>query len=231
MSLHRGTLARFWPAETTRAEHIISKVGERKQPALGGEFRGGSRRTFCWSRWGRDLRLLGVLLHYWNLFAELIRTPFLHLEMIWGIVPLYFGLLLNEMTPGKANFRTAIQTGFSFLWAGAQWIYPYLKFHGITDVKLNAVSPVTLAVTSLVLGFGAMAFSCGLLKRFPRGFSFLGHTRFANYFMIAIFPMQSPIRDFQLAWTWDRLMTIGLFSVPIWLLLHYGLMPIRGAKR
>jgi hypothetical protein len=168
--------------------------------------------------------------NYWSLFAELIRTPFLHLELVWGIVPLYFGLLLNEMTPGKASFRTAIQTGFSFLWAGAQWLYPYVKFHGLTDVKLNAMSPINLAVTCLVLAFGAMAFLSGLMKHFPRYCSFLGHTRFANYFMIAIFPMQSPIQAYQLPWTWDRLITITLFAVPIWLVLHYGLMPIRGGK-
>src|SRR6188508_1593524 len=66
----------------------------------------------------------------WNVFAELIVTPFRHLELIWGIVPLYFGLLLNEMTSTKASYRTAIQTGFSFLWAGAQWLYPYLRLHG-----------------------------------------------------------------------------------------------------
>jgi hypothetical protein len=99
--------------------------------------------------------------NYWSLFGELIRTPFLHLELIWGIVPLYFGLLLNEMTSTKANFRTALQTGFSFLWAGAQWLYPYVKFHGITEVELNSVSPINLAVTSLVLGFGAVAFGSG----------------------------------------------------------------------
>jgi len=168
--------------------------------------------------------------NYWSLFAELIRTPFLHLELVWGIVPLYFGLLLNEMTPGKASFRTAIQTGFSFLWAGAQWLYPYVKFHGITDVQLNTMSPINLAVTCLVLAFGVIAFFSGVTKHFPRYCSFLGHTRFANYFMIAIFPMQSPIKAYQLPWTWDRLITIALFAVPIWLVLHYGLMPIRGTK-
>lgn len=172
----------------------------------------------------------GMSHNYWSLFVELFRTPFLHLEMIWGIVPLYFGLLLNEMTSNKANFRTAIQTGFSFLWAGIQWIYPYVKFHGITEVELNSVSPINLAVTSLVLVFGAVAFGSGLMKRFPRYCSFLGHTRFANYFMIAIFPMQSPIKAYQLEWTWDRLITIALFAVPIWLVLHYGLMPIRKRK-
>lgn len=55
---------------------------------------------------------------HWAAFAELIVTPFQFMELVWGIVPLYFGLLLNELTSAKANFRTAIQTGFSFLWAG-----------------------------------------------------------------------------------------------------------------
>lgn len=67
--------------------------------------------------------------NYWATFCELIRVPFQHLELIWGIVPLYFGLLLNEMTSAKANFQTAVQTGFSFLWAGAQWLYLHMQSH------------------------------------------------------------------------------------------------------
>jgi len=31
-------------------------------------------------------------------FFELIATPFGHAALIWGIVPLYFALLLNEVT-------------------------------------------------------------------------------------------------------------------------------------
>jgi hypothetical protein len=56
-----------------------------------------------------------VIQHYGSVFAELASTPFEHAALIWGIVPLYFGLLLNELTADKANYRTAIQTGFSFL--------------------------------------------------------------------------------------------------------------------
>ena len=52
---------------------------------------------------------------YWATFAGLVATPFEHAALIWGIVPLYFGLLLNELTSDKATFRTAHQTGFSFL--------------------------------------------------------------------------------------------------------------------
>lgn len=171
-----------------------------------------------------------MIQYYWGIFAELISAPFQHLELVWGIVPLYFGLLLNEMTSTKASYRTAIQTGFSFVWAGAQWLYPYVKFHGITDVELNSMSPINLAVTSLVLVFGVVAFVSGVMKRFPRYGRFLGYTRFANYFMIAVFAMQSPIKAYQLPWTWDRLIAIAAFALPIWLVLHYGLMPVRNRK-
>ena len=164
----------------------------------------------------------------WATFAELIRTPFQQVEMIWGIVPPYFGLLLNELTSSKANFQTAVQTGFSFLWAGAQWLYPYLKFHGadVSDVEITHMPPINLVVTMLVLVCGAVALVSGLVKRFPRHARFLGHTRFANYFMIAIFPIQA----LHLPWTWQRLLAIAAFAIPTWLLLHYGLMPVRNRK-
>ena len=166
--------------------------------------------------------------NYWTTFIELIQTPFLRVESVWGIVPLYFALLLNEMTSNKATFRTATQTGFSFLWAGAQWLYPYFKAQpqGAPRVELGAMLPVNLIVTFLVLGFGAAAFVSGVRKRFPRHCSFLGHTRFSNYFMIAIYPIQS--RD--LLWTWERLISIVLFAIPVWLVLHFALMPVRNRK-
>lgn len=62
-----------------------------------------------------------VIDSYWNIFEKLIRTPFQHVELIWGMVTLDFGWLLNELTSNRASYRTAIQTGFSFLWAGAHW--------------------------------------------------------------------------------------------------------------
>ena len=58
---------------------------------------------------------------YIDLFAELIRKPFQHPELVWGIVPLYFSWAFAELTGEKPNFKTAIQTGFNLLWAGAQW--------------------------------------------------------------------------------------------------------------
>ena len=163
--------------------------------------------------------------HYWNTFAELISTPFAHISLVWGIVPLYFGLLINELTSDKANFRTALQTGFSFLWAGAQWLWPYFKVHkfGEPQLELNAMLPVNLLVTFLVIALGLVALASGIRKKFPKHLRFIGHTRFANYFMIAIFPIQSHY----LPWTWERLAAIALFAVPIWLLLHFGLMPFR----
>src|SRR3954471_17868586 len=108
--------------------------------------------------------------NYWNAFTELIRTPFLEMTLIWGIVPLYFGLLLNELTASKATFRTAIQTGFSFLWAGAQWLGPVFKTHGqgTPRIELGGMLPVNLLVTFLVLALGVIALVSGLGKRFPK---------------------------------------------------------------
>jgi hypothetical protein len=161
-------------------------------------------------------------------FFELVAEPFHHTELIWGIVPLYFGLLLNEMTSAKANFRTAVQTGFSFLWAGVQWLYPYFRSnaHGLERLQLGAMLPVNLFVTLLVIALGLLALFSGVRRRYPGYCSFLGHTRFANYFMITIFPIQARV----LSWNWEYLVAIAVFAIPVWLLLHFGLMPIRNRK-
>jgi hypothetical protein len=164
----------------------------------------------------------------WVEFVELIEVPFRHVELVWGIVPLYFALLLNELTSAKANYRTAVQTGFSFLWAGAQWLYQYFKTPDARrpPLELGATLPVNLIVTFLVLGLGAVALFSGLRRRYPKYGSFLGYTRFSSYFMITIFPIQAQY----LIWTWERLEAIALFAVPVWLVLHLGLMPIRNRR-
>lgn len=79
--------------------------------------------------------------------------------MIWGIVPLYFALLLNELTATKANFRTAIQTGFSFLWAAAQWLYFYAKARQqtVSGAIMSSSPSINLVVTCIVLAFGLLA--------------------------------------------------------------------------
>ena len=145
--------------------------------------------------------------------------------MIWGIVPLYFGWLLNELTSSKASFRTALQTGFSFIWAALQWLYPFAI--GRTDTALPSLTglsqAVNLFVTLAVLAVGLIAFWSGLVRRFPKHARFLGHTRFGNYFMIAIYPIQSHY----LAWSWDRFIAIALFAAPVWIILHFGLAPLR----
>jgi hypothetical protein len=164
---------------------------------------------------------------FWATFWELIRTPFLHVPLIWGIVPLYFGLLLNELTSSKASFRTALQSGFSFIWAGIQWLYPYFKQSGVRpQFQFDAMLPVNLFVTFLVLALGVLALYSGIRRKYPKYCAFLGHSRFSNYFTIVLFPMQAHY----LQWTWMRLAAICAFAVPVWAVLFFGLMPIRGRR-
>ena len=163
--------------------------------------------------------------HYGHIFEKLISTPFQHVDLIWGIVPLYFGWLLNELTSNKATFRTAIQAGFSFLWAGAHWTYQYLSKRPASapPFNLNTLFAVNVMVTILVLVIGIVALTSGLRRKYPRGCSFLGHFRFGNYFMITLFPIQSGYHK----WSWDVVAAIAIFAIPLWLLLHFGLMPLR----
>jgi hypothetical protein len=154
------------------------------------------------------------------IFWQLLKVPFLHSEMIWGIVPLYFGWALNELTSSKASFRTAIQTGFSFLWAAAHWMWQFSQGHQRGGIHI--------AVNIVVASLGLAALVTGIRRRFPKYLVFLGHTRFSNYFMIAIFPMQSGFLD----WSRERLLVIFLFGVPVWILvagLSYLIREKRGA--
>ena len=165
------------------------------------------------------------LSEYCSIFVQLIVTPFEHLSLIWGIVPLYFGLALSELTSSKANYRTALQTGFSFIWAAMQWLFAPHGNQG-DHLTLNPMTPINYVVTFLVLGLGVVALVSGFRHRFPQYCQFLGHTRFANYFTIAIYPMQTHY----LIWTWGRLGAVIIFAIPFWLALYFGLMPFRGRK-
>jgi hypothetical protein len=167
----------------------------------------------------------------WSTFVELLVVPFQHASMVWGIVPLYFSWIVNEVTSSKPSFHTAFQTGFGLLWAGANWTWLFFQEH--PDAMREVARPRTLhstsllavnvAVTILVLLLGVVALWSGLRRKYPKGMRFIGHTRFSAYFMIAIFPIQSRV----LEWSWDRVAAIAVCAVPIWLALHFGLMPLR----
>lgn len=158
-------------------------------------------------------------------FIELILTPFRHADLVWGIVPLYFGWIVNEITSPKASYRTAVQTGFGFIWAGAHWSYQYLTKHpdAAKDFNLQIFLAVNVTVTVIVLVLGVVALVSGIRRKYPKYGSCLGHTRFSNYFMITIFPMQSG----HVPWSWDAVIAILAFAVPIWMLFHFGLLPFR----
>ncbi|HEX7862965.1 MAG TPA: hypothetical protein VF773_21720 [Verrucomicrobiae bacterium] len=156
---------------------------------------------------------------YLEIFAELIRTPFERTDAVWGVVPLYFSWAFAELTGEKPNYKTAIQTGFNLLWAGAQWTWPYYRIFKFEEgVDLGALFAVKAIVTIVTIALGALALYSGLRKRFPKYCSFLGRTRFSSYFTIALFPIQANHLD----WTWARLIAIFIFAIPTWII--FGLM-------
>ena len=121
-----------------------------------------------------------MIYNYVMIFAELIAAPFRSVPTLFGIVPLYFGLVVNEITSAKANFKTAVQTGFSFLWAGMQWLYPHFKSSDSAREALGDMLPINLLVTGVTLLLGALALFSGVRRRYPEKCQFLGHSRFGE---------------------------------------------------
>ena len=158
-----------------------------------------------------DTRVHG---NYAAIFWELIRKPFEHTELIWGIVPLYFSWACSELTGARANFNTAMQTGFNLVWAGAHWTLQYLRNPASGGrLDLSALFAVNVLVTLVTMVIGLLALYSGIRRRFPRYASFVGHSRFSSYLTIAVFPIQSNY----LKWSWDRLIAIAIFAIPVWL--------------
>lgn len=159
--------------------------------------------------------------------VELLVTPFfsnggINGKLVWGIVPLYAGWIANELNAARSTSRTALNTGASFLWAGLHW--SYLLFVEQAGPASRSAFTINLLVTAVVLAAGLLAFVSGLRRKLPRRLRFLGHTRFANYFMIAIYPMQSGF----LAWTWPRVAAVAVFAPVVWALVQVARLPWRG---
>ena len=156
--------------------------------------------------------------------GTLLIAPFAQMELIWGVVPLYFGWVVNELTGSKASFGTAMQTGFALIWSGLHWMWQFRLHPGRAGLGQAAVQ---LSVTAAVLMLGVVALWSGFRRRYPAGCRFLGHTRFSAWLMITLFPMQSGV----LIWTWERLVAVLVFAAPVALIVHFGLAPFRRGGR
>lgn len=149
-------------------------------------------------------------------FLLLVATPFRHISLVWGIVPVYVAWVFSELTPQKRSYRTALQTGFSFVWSAAQW---YWKWEG----RGKAPGVANLVCTAIFAVFGLLALWSGVRRRFPKRMEFLGHARFANYLVIAVYPMMAGY----LSWTMPRAAAVAVFAPVVWVLVHLVLAPFR----
>ena len=76
---------------------------------------------------------------------------------------------------------------------------------------------VNVIVTVITIVLGAIALYCGVRRRFPKYWSFLGRARFSSYLTITLFPIQANY----VKWAWDPLVAILLFAVPVWVALGH----------
>ena len=181
-------------------------------------------QTACLWSWLSQSARVWMLLSTWaRALGGLLGAPLGQMELLWGVVPLYFGWVVNELTGSKASFGTAMQTGFALIWSGLHWIWQFQLHPGRGGLGQAAVQ---WSVTAAVLALGALSLVSGFRRRYPVGCRFLGHTRFSAWLMITLFPMQSGA----LHWTWDRLLAVLVFAAPVALLVHLILSPFRRSR-
>jgi hypothetical protein len=155
---------------------------------------------------------------YYVKLVELIVAPFRDFGAVWlGIVPLYVSLLLGELYKSKVSFSHAVGNGFVMLWTGLNWTMHLSNlgfFAYLGDVKSRTAIAWLVAVCAV--GLGIFTIVLGLRKKDRTLCQILGHTRFSNYFLITLYPMQVGL----IRWNWPSLSAVLVFALPAWLFIY-----------
>jgi len=150
--------------------------------------------------------------------VELIVAPFRDLGAVWlGIVPLYVSLLLGELYKSKVSFGHAVGNGFVMLWTGLNWTMHLSNlgfFAYLGDIRSRTAIAWLVAVCAV--GLGIFTIVLGLRKKDRTLCQILGHTRFSNYFLITLYPMQVGL----IRWNWPSLSAVLVFALPAWLFVY-----------
>jgi hypothetical protein len=156
---------------------------------------------------------------FWTNWLTLLVEPFRHFGDVWlGILPLYVTLVLGELYKSKVSFSHAVGNGFVMLWAGLNW-GARLSGIGWTGYALHtSKQQMTIAwiVTAAAVAMGVFTIVLGLRKKDKILCEVLGHTRFACYFLILLYPMQARLAR----WEMSCLTAVLVFAAPFWLVVY-----------
>lgn len=146
--------------------------------------------------------------------VHLLVVPFRNLDTVWGILPVYATLILGEIYEGRMNYGRAVVNGVMMVLVGADWAWHLGRANHwaymFAEMKLPWV------VTACCLALGAFTLVLGLRRKDKRLAAILGHTRFAAYFLITLYPLQSRL----VPWSSDALTAVLVFAAPAWLLIY-----------
>ena len=175
------------------------------------------RNPSCARNRAKEVRFVPLEGYYVKL-VELIVAPFRDFGAVWlGIVPLYVSLLLGELYKSKVSFSHAVGNGFVMLWTGLNWTMHLSNlgfFAYLGDVKSRTAIAWLVAVCAV--GLGIFTIVLGLRKKDRTLCQILGHTRFSNYFLITLYPMQVGL----IRWNWPSLSAVLVFALPAWLFIY-----------
>lgn len=64
---------------------------------------------------------LNPFVDYPVIFWQLLSSPWVNLDIAWGVIPLYMSWILGEFYEPKPSQKNAVQGGANLLWAGLDW--------------------------------------------------------------------------------------------------------------
>jgi len=154
------------------------------------------------------VELFSSFLSYAQIWLSLIIAPITNFDALWGVIPLYVEGFLAGYYEQDTRGRL-LTGGFIMSFVGMDWTRRLLQNN--VQIQFN----VQWILVFIFLGYGALALLVVLLKKLDL-VRFLGKRKFAIYFGISFYPLQSGV----IPYTTDALISILVMLIPVWLILE-----------
>ncbi len=135
--------------------------------------------------------LLELVISWLNLFA----APFMDLNLLWAVIPVYLGWLFNEFYQEKigTSFGNAITNGAVLIWIAIDWARTATGFIG-TDVL--GITLFKFVLCMIAVSAGIFIIVEGIHRK--RIVKFIGRSRNVTYFLLVFTPIMYNVFELSL---------------------------------
>lgn len=137
--------------------------------------------------------MAGLILSFiWELtktWLDLFRAPFMDINMLWVIVPVYLSWFFAEFFQEKrrTSLGNAISNGTIALWVGADWMRTTIRLRTEQALAFNLAFFAKIAMAALMFVYGFFIIIEGV--RAKKITHVIGRIRVVTYFVLMFTPL------------------------------------------